>query len=311
MDLVFFGTPEYSRLHLEALHRRHRVRLAVTRPDRPAGRHGTPQPSPVKRFCLDAGIPVAQPESARDPGLIAALESCDAPLGVVVAYGGYLPGPLLDTPRHGFVNVHPSLLPKYRGAAPANWALIRGETTTGVSIIRVTTAMDAGPILGQRLLPIAPDETAGSLLERSTPVGIHLLLEVIEAIGRGEAVAVPQDDSLATLAPRLAKEDGRIDWNRPAAEIVALVRGVTPWPGGQAVHDGTRVTVLRARAVPGSGEPGRVLAADAAGGLVVAAGAGAVSLELLQKEGGRPLPAADFLRGARWRTGDRLVPPGA
>ncbi len=311
MDLVFFGTPEYSRRHLEKLHPHHRVLLAVTQPDRPAGRHGTPRSSPVKRFCLDAGIPVVQPESARDPELAAALEHSGAPLGVVVAYGGYLPKRLLDIPRHGFVNVHPSLLPKYRGAAPVNWALIRGEASTGVSIIRVTAAMDAGPVLGQRLLPIEPGDDAGLLLERSTGPGIRLLLEVIAAIERGDAIAVEQDDSLATPASKLAKADGRIDWNRPAAEIVALVRGVTPWPGGQVFHGGSRVKVLRGRVVPGDGEPGTVIAADAARGLVVAAGSGAVSLELLQKEGGCPLVAADFLRGAPWRTGDRLATPRA
>ncbi len=230
---------------------------------------------------------------------------------MVVAYGGYLPKRLLHIPRHGFVNVHPSLLPKYRGAAPVNWALIRGEASTGVSIIRVTAAMDAGPVLGQRLLPIEPGDDAGLLLERSTRPGTRLLLEVIAAIERGDALALPQEDALASLAPKLAKEDGRIDWNRPAAGIVALIRGVTPWPGGQVFHGSSRVKVLRGRVVPGDGEPGTVIAADANRGLVVAADAGAVSLELLQKEGGRALPAADFLLGARWRVGDRLVPPGA
>jgi methionyl-tRNA formyltransferase len=305
MDCVFFGTPDYARRVLEGIIPRHAVRLAVTQPDAPSGRGRTLTPPPVKEAALAAGIPVLAPPDLRDPSTAARIAQAGARVGVVVSYGGYLPRRVTGVFPLGCINLHPSLLPRYRGAAPVQWAVINGDATTGVSVIRVAPAMDAGPILAQEEVAVEPAETAGELLLRTVEPGTRLLLAVMDALAGDRAVERSQDDSLATFAPRLRKEDGLIRWDWPSRRIVDLVRGVNPWPGAHTRHGSTRVAVWRAETAPGSGAPGEILSADRSG-ILVAAGSGAVRLLTLQREGSQALPADQFLRGARWTPGQRL-----
>jgi methionyl-tRNA formyltransferase len=308
MDFVYLGTPEFSRRVLARLERRHRPVLVVTQPDRPAGRGRRASAPPVKEHSQAAGIPVLQPERLRDEGFLEQVRRSGAAVGVVVAYGAYLPPPLLEALPLGFVNLHPSLLPRYRGAAPVNRAIMAGDEITGVTVIRVTGKMDAGPILAQRATVVEPEETAGELLLRLAEPGAELLAGVLDGLSTVGVGEVLQDDALATLAPKLDKEEGRIRWKAPAAEIVNLVRGTDPWPGAFTFHRRTLVKVLRARVSGASGgPPGRILSADAISGLTVAAGSGSVELLRLQKEGGQALAAGEFLRGGRWRAGDLLT----
>lgn len=307
MNCVFFGTPEFSRRVLELIINRHKVSLVVTQPDRPAGRGRKLISPPVLDFCRSEGIECLQPQSPKDPGLIDKIRNTGAEAGILVSYGSYIPGTLLDSLPHGFINLHPSLLPKYRGAAPVNWALIRGEKKTGVTIMKMTGEMDAGPILKQKEIVIRPDETAGELLMRLAKPGAELMLEALDEMSAGSLLMVPQDESRATYAPTLKKEDGSIDWTLTAGEIVNLVRGVNPWPGAHTYNGRMRVKVWYAsEAGREGGTPGEILVADPRSGLLVAAGRGSVSLEILQKEGGKPLPFGTFLPGARWKVGDIL-----
>ncbi len=308
MDAVFLGTPDFAGLVLRDLAARHRILAVVTQPDKRAGRGRRPTPPPVKEVSRDLDLPCLQPADARGADLPSRLAATGAEVGLVVAYGGYLPASLLAALPRGFINLHPSLLPRYRGAAPVNWAIIKGEEITGLTVIRMTGKMDAGPILGQRAMEILPDESAGELLTRMAAPGALLLDSVLDDLAAGSAFNVPQDDTLATQAPRLRKEDGLIDWSRPAREIHNLVRGVNPWPGAITYHGGDAVKVWRTSPLEAmGGRPGEIVAADPGRGLVVAAGTGSLSLERLQREGGQVLPAGDFLRGARWRAGRILT----
>jgi methionyl-tRNA formyltransferase len=254
----------------------------------------------VAEAAAAAGVPVLQPKSARTGELQAALAALAPDVAVVVAYGKILPQAVLDTPRLGCLNVHGSLLPRYRGAAPIQWAIIRGETETGITIMKLDAGMDTGPTLLRQAEPIRDDDTAGTLAGRLAEIGASLM---IDTLARIDALAPEkQDDALATMAPMLEKETGRIDWTKPARAVSCLVRGVDPWPGAYATVGAETLKIWGARVVPGKGAPGEVLGVDR-DGLTVACGEGAVALAELQLPGKKRLGAQAFAAGRR-------VPPG-
>ncbi|MEO8702397.1 MAG: methionyl-tRNA formyltransferase [Kofleriaceae bacterium] len=308
MRVVFMGSPEFAVPCLQALATAHEVVLVVSQPDKPAGRGGQLAAPAVKTAALALGIPVIQPRSAKTGELRDALVASDAELAVVVAYGKILPKPVLEALARGCINVHASILPRYRGAAPVQWAVIHGDAETGVAIMQLDEGMDTGPVLLERRVTIDPDETSGELLARLAPIGAEALLEAVTALGAGNARAVAQDHAAATHAPMLAKTDGTIDFAQPAVAVAARIRGVDPWPGAQALLRGQIHKLFRARSVTGAGAPGTVLAIDAAG-LHVACGDGAVIIRELQAPGRKRLAAAAFAAGRGVAVGDILTTP--
>lgn len=313
MRVVFMGTPDFSVPSLSALADSENVILAVTNPDRPSGRGQALAEPPVKAEAARRGIPVFQPEKAKAPESVARLSAESPDLIVVVAYGHILPPSILSIPKHGCINVHASLLPKYRGAAPINWAIARGETVTGVTIMRMDPGMDTGPMLHVREIPIGDDDTAGTMFPRLAALGAEALGEALRKLREGTLEETPQDSALATYAPMLKKEHGLIDWARPAREVRNLVRGMTPWPSAYAVHGGKTLKILSAAvegaAVPGGrpGAPGEIVAVGR-DGVVVACGEGALRLDRVQPEGGRTMDARAWAHGRRVAKGDRLSP---
>jgi len=312
LRIVFMGTPEFAVPSLEALGGAgHEIVAVVTQPDRPRGRGLEPSPPAVARAARRLGIPVLQPARVRDPAFLPALATFAPELIAVVAFGQILPRALLDVAPLGCVNVHASLLPKYRGAAPIQRAILEGETVTGITTMFMNERLDEGDLLLAREVPIAPGETAGDLGERLARVGAALLLETMDALAAGRITRQPQDHARATLAPRLTKEDGRICWEEPARAIVNRVRAATPRPGAFTRHDGKVLKVWEAREANASAAaaPGTVLGAGDEGILVAAGDGGAVLLTSLQAEGKRRLPAGEFLRGARIAVGAVLDGP--
>jgi len=307
--VVFLGTPRFAVPSLAATAERETVTLVVTNPDRPAGRGRSVAMSPVKEAALRRSLPVFQPERARTPESVERIRAEHPDLIVVVAYGQILPESILSIPRLFCVNVHASLLPKYRGAAPVHWAIARGETVTGVTIMRMDPGMDTGPMLLSREVPIGEEDTAGTMLERLSKVGAEALAEALDRLRAGNLPEIPQDDARATYAPMLKKEHGAIDWEKPAREIRNLVRGMTPWPSAHTVHEGRSLKVLSvSSAGPGPGgdaSPGEVLSVGREG-IEVACGDGSIFLVRLQPEGGRAMPAWDYAQGRRVRKGARL-----
>jgi methionyl-tRNA formyltransferase len=316
MRVAFMGSPEFAVPCLRALAGAHQVALVVTQPDKPAGRGGQVQPPAVKVAAEELGLPVIQPRSARTGELAAALAASGAELAVVVAYGKILPRAVLDAAPRGCINVHASLLPAYRGAAPVQWAVIHGERETGVAIMQLDEGMDTGPVLLERRVAIEPEETAGELLARLAPIGAAALLEAIDAIAAGTARAMPQDHARASHAPMLAKTDGAIAFARPSAEVAARIRGVDPWPGAYAElrratgGDGQVVKLFRARVTEATGgaAPGTVVALDGAGAHV-ACGDGVVVVRELQVPGRKRMTAAQLATGRGLAVGDRFVTP--
>jgi methionyl-tRNA formyltransferase len=298
MRAVFFGTPEFAVPSLEALLSVASVPLAVTQPDRPVGRHSAPRPSPVARRSSEAGIPVEKPARLRgDAELLARLRAAAPDVGVVVAYGRILPAEILAVPRLGFVNVHASLLPRHRGAAPVQAALLAGDTETGVVTMRVVEQLDAGPLYLARRVPIRPTDDAGLLSHRLARDGAELLVETLQALERGVLEPVAQSGE-PTYSRPLRREDGEVDWGAPAAEIARKLRAFTPWPGLFTFLGTERLKLLAAEEVAGTApfEPG--VLAGAGGEPVVGAGAGtALRLRRVQKEGRTPVSGAEFLRG--------------
>lgn len=304
MRVVFFGTPDFAVPCLEALRAsRHEVVAAVTRPDQPRGRGRELAASPVKEVAARAGVPVLQPPSLRNPPFAPQLARLAPDVAVVVAYGKILPPEVLAVPAKGCVNVHGSLLPRWRGAAPIQWAVLAGDETSGVVTMRMDEGMDTGDVLLAREVRLAPDETAGSLFARLAPLGAELLLETLEGLERGTLVPVRQDAAKATHARRLEKADGRIDWRRTAREIDRHVRGMSPWPGAFTTGAGGKVLkvhrvlvrheetpVARARFRPGTVHAGK-------GAIEVECGRGRVALLEVQAEGGKRMSAVDFWRG--------------
>jgi methionyl-tRNA formyltransferase len=310
--VVFFGTPRFAVPTLEALlASRHDVVGVVTQPDRRRGRGQKVTAGPVKALAVERAIPLLQPDTLRDPAIAGALAAWQPDLGVVAAYGQLIPSALLDVPRFGMINVHPSLLPKYRGAAPVHRAVIAGDTETGVTIMRVAAKLDAGAMFARITHSVAPDVTSEELEDALAVVGARLLVEVVDQIAAGSAHEEPQDERLATYAARLTKDEGLIDWTLPAARIHDRVRGLFPWPHAYSFVDGHRIIVWRTRPLgyPARAPAGTVIHADN-DGLHVAAGDGsALALLELQSEGGRPLSADDFLRGHPLQPGARFSGP--
>ena len=306
---IFFGTPEFAVPCLRALCDVARVVLVVTQPDRPAGRGMKLAPPPVKVLAQERGIDVIQPTAVRKPELAERLRALRADVALVVAYGRILPRPVLDAPRLGCVNVHASLLPKLRGAAPIQWSILRGETRTGVCLMQMDEGMDTGPVLARRALEIGAEERAGELSVRLSQLGAQLVHEELPRYLRGELHAVPQEHEQATLAPLLTKEHGRLDFRLAADELHALVRGAHPWPGAFAYFIGQRVKLHRAHVLVHEGvhgEPGSVLRADRHG-LEVACGRGVLVIDELQPDGKRVMSAEQFCAGLRSADGLRFA----
>jgi methionyl-tRNA formyltransferase len=302
MRVLFYGTPAFALPTLRTLLARHTVVAVVTQPDRPAGRGQRVLASPVKQEALRAGLPVLQPARLREAGWAARLGALAAEVAVVVAFGQILPSEVLAAPQRGSINVHASLLPRYRGAAPIAWAIIRGERETGITTFRMDQGMDTGPLLLARAVAIAPDETAGELAGRLAEVGARVLDETLDSLDR--ITPRPQDDALATLAPRLRKSDGALDWRRPARELANLVRGLNPWPGAAASGPGGRLVVWRARATDGHAAPGTLVRAK--GSLAIGTGEGLLIPVLVQADNRKAVSWEAYLSGARLSAGMSL-----
>ncbi len=306
--IVFMGTPEAAAVSLEHLLKdANPVVGVVTQPDRPAGRGQKRAPSPVRRIAEKHHLPLLAPEKIRGHEFLNALKSWEPQLIVVVAYGRILPRSVLDLPAHGCLNAHYSLLPKYRGAAPVEWAILNGEEKSGVTTMKLVEKMDAGPILLQEELSLAPDETAASLESKLIPVGARLLLETIRRLQSGSVTPRPQIEEEASYAPILKKEDGQINWTQPAKAIERQVRGFYPWPSAYTYLRGKILKVYRAAVISAGdkGSPSEVVRADR-GGLWIATGQGILGLEEVQLENRKRLTAAEFIKGARIEKGERL-----
>jgi methionyl-tRNA formyltransferase len=297
LRVVFLGSPEFAVPTLEAVAARHDVVLAVAQPDKPAGRGMKVAAPAVKLAAEKLGIAVAQPKSARTPELAESLRALAPDVAVVVAYGKILPQAVLDIPKHGCLNVHGSILPRYRGAAPIQWAVIRGERETGITIMQLDAGMDTGPMIAVRKIPIGDDDTSGTLAPKLAALGAEMMIDTLARLAaEGALAATPQDSAAATMAPMLEKTTGRIDWTKSAREVSCLVRGVDPWPGAYTEVGADVLKVWAPRVVEGHGAPGVVLGA-ARTGLVVACGEGAVALGELQLPGKKRMPAAALLAG--------------
>ncbi len=298
--LIFLGTPQFAVPSLAALLGAGEEVLAViTQPDRPRGRGQKVSPSPVKELALQHGLRVLQPTKLKDPEFVATLRSLAPELMVVTAYGRILTHEMLAIPSVGFLNVHASLLPRHRGAAPINWALIRGDQETGVTIMWVTFEVDTGPILLQRRVPMAPEENAGTLSVKLAEQGGALLVEALDKLRRGEGVKITQPGTGITYAPPISTEMRRIHWEQPAAEVAGWIKGLDPRPGAYTVWQGKRLRLFGARVEKGKGRvaaPGTVLGM-VDGRLTVACGQGTVSLRELQQAGHKQMSAEEFLRG--------------
>jgi len=306
--IVFMGTPQIAAATLEfLLQGPDAVVGVVTQPNRPAGRGQQTAPSPVRKLATNHGIPVIAAEKIRAPEFLESLSQWQPDIIVVVAYGRILPKTILDLAPHGCLNVHYSLLPKYRGAAPAAWTIINGETHGGVTTMKLVEKMDAGAIYLQEAIALADDETTGSLQAKLTPIGARLLLETLSQLKAGSLIVREQDESAATLAPMLKKDDGRIDWHRSAVEIERRVRGLDPWPGS-FTHVGRKyLKVHRASivATERSGRPSEVIRADS-NGFWIATASGVIGLEEVQLENKKRIPGSEFIKGARIKVGARL-----
>jgi methionyl-tRNA formyltransferase len=307
---VFLGSGAFAIPSFEAvIDAGHEVLALVTQPDREKGRGQKLAPPPLKPVAEARGVPVLQPRRVKEPDAQEALRRLAPDVQVVVAYGQILPPSVIEIPRLRTVNVHASLLPRYRGAAPIQWAIARGETETGVTTMLIDAGLDTGPTLLARATPIGPEETAPELEPRLARLGGAVLLETLDGLGSGTLPAVPQDHARATLAPILKKEDGRLDWTQPADVLSCRIRGFQPWPGAAATLAGQGLQVRRARPeAQGPGEPGTIVQVDR-DGLVVACG-DSTRLRLLevQPESRRAMPAAAFAAGARLTAGARFDP---
>jgi len=309
LRVVFFGTPEFAAASFSALlSSRHPVVAVVTQPDRARGR-GLHVTSSAVKAAADGIVPVLQPERLKDESWLQTFRNLQPDLAIVAAYGRLLPQALLDIPRLGTINVHASLLPRWRGAAPVHRAILAGDTVTGITIMRVVLALDAGPMLDRVETPIGPDETSEQLEQRLAVLGANLLVTVVDRLAAGDPVPeVPQDDRQATYAARLERTDSPIDWGRPAIDIHNQIRGLHPWPLASSTLGGRRL-LLRRSTVHDDAQhdvlPGSVLEA-ARDALVVATRPGAIRITEIQPEGRRSMSVRDFLNGTRLAAGDRF-----
>ena len=306
--LLFMGTPEFAVPSLQTIiNAGYPVVGVVTQPDKPKGRGRRLQPSPIKELAEENGLLVLQPDRVRDESFLQIFRGLNPDLVVVAAFGQILPGEILERPKFGCINVHPSLLPKYRGAAPLNWTLIRGEKTTGVTIMMMDEGVDTGDILLQEETPVAEGETCDCLHDRLARMGASLLLETIRQIEQGTATRRPQDHQQATYAPRLKKEDGLIDWGKDTVDIVNVIRGLSATPGAYTYLDGKVFRIFMASAESGAvTEEAGAIGSLTKSGLPIAAGKGYVYVQDVQLEGKNRMAIQDFLRGYRIGSHARL-----
>lgn len=308
LRIVYFGTPAFAVPSLEALlHSRHDVVAVVSQPDRPRGRGQQLRPTPTKQIALHHHVPVLQPTRIKDDAFLQQIRDVSPDLGVVAAFGRILPDVLLNIPPLGMINVHASLLPKYRGAAPVHRAVLAGDAETGVTIMRVVTELDAGPTFSATVVPIPSDATSGEIEAALAVAGAALLVEVVDAMANGRAVETPQDHARATHAAKITKEEGVIDWTTPAAVIHDKVRGLQPWPLASTTLHGARYVIRRSVVADGRSEPPGTIVTAHGDDLIVAAGEG-TSLRILelQPEGRRAMAVREFLAGHRLTIGDRF-----
>ncbi len=306
MNVLFAGTPEFAARCLEALlESRHSVAGVMTQPDRPAGRGLALAPSPVKMLAAAQGLQIAQPVSLRDARSQSELERFRADVIVVAAYGLILPQPVLELPRHGAINIHASLLPRWRGATPIQRALLAGDRETGVSIMQMDSGLDTGPLLMQEKIPILEDDTAGTLHDRLAEVGAKLIVQALDALEAGVVKATPQPAEGVTYAVKLDRREARVDWRTGAATVNRQVRALNPSPGADAHVRGVELKIWRCTTAAARGNPGEILSAGPRG-LCVACGEGALVITELQRSGGKRLAAAEFLRGFPLSAGERF-----
>jgi len=312
LRIIFMGTPELSCASLQRLLESadFDIPLVITQPDRPKGRDLKLQPSPVKELALRANLPVLQPERARDEAFIEALQRTQPDLITVAAFGQILPKTVLDIPRFGCLNVHTSLLPKYRGAAPIQWAILNDERQTGVTIMKMDVGMDTGDIVTQESTPIVADDTSETLHDRLAKIGADLLVRTIPDFVAGQIQPRPQPADAVSYAPKIKKQDGRIDWQQPSRAIWNRIRALVPWPGAfthlAAQPEPHLLKIWRANVVDAGGPRGNVLHVDKTG-IVVGCGVGALRILELQREGGKRLDAQQFLAGHPLKPGDSFA----
>lgn len=305
MRLAFMGTPEFSVPVLaELVAAGHEVAAVYTRPPQPSGRGQKLRPSPVEDFARGLGIEVRTPKSLKSAEEQQAFAALDLDVAIVVAYGLILPQAILDAPRHGCLNLHASLLPRWRGAAPIQRAIMAGDETTGVQVMQMEAGLDTGPVLLSETVAISADDTAGTLHDKLSAVAAQLGPRALAALERGALGAVPQSDDGVTYAEKISSQEARIDWQKSAAQVDQHIRGLAPFPGAWFEFDGARVKVLLSGLAEGEGAPGEVLALSDK--VTVACGEGAVALKMLQKSGKRAQPAEEFLRGFPLSEGARL-----
>ncbi|MCL7464195.1 methionyl-tRNA formyltransferase [Phaeovulum sp. NW3] len=290
MKVVFMGTPDFSVPVLDALARDHQVIAVYCQPPRPAGRGKKERPSPVQARAEALGIPVRHPRSLKGAAEQQDFAALGADVAVVVAYGLILPQAVLDAPRHGCLNIHASLLPRWRGAAPIHRAIMAGDSETGICIMQMDAGLDTGPVLMRETTPIGQPETTGELHDRLSTMGARLILDALARLP--DLHAEPQAETGVTYAAKIDKAEARIDWSRPADQVLRQINGLSPFPGAFTEIAGERIKLLRASAAAGRGRPGQVM-----GGFTIACGTGAIAVLEAQREGKRPMPASELLRG--------------
>lgn len=290
MKIVFMGTPDFSVPVLDALHQHHEIVAVYCQPPRPAGRGKSDRPSPVQTRAEALGLPVRHPVSLRSEHAAKEVAALGADVAVVVAYGLILPQAVLEAPRLGCLNIHASLLPRWRGAAPIHRAIMAGDRETGVCIMQMEAGLDTGPVLLREAVTIAPEETTAELHDRLSALGARLIVQALNSLS--ELTPVPQPEERVTYATKIDKAEARVDFTRPAMDVDRQIRGLSPFPGAWVEIRGERVKLLRSRLAVGQGAPGQVLR-----GFTIACGQGAVEITEAQREGKRPMPAADILRG--------------
>ena len=308
MKVLFMGTPDFAVPCLDALLKAgHIVLGVVTQPDKPVGRKKVMTPPAVKAFAVEHNLPVFQPDTLKNEAFLDTLKELDPEIIVVVAYGKILPGYILDYPKYGCINVHGSILPRWRGAAPIQWSVIAGDEEAGVTTMQMDRGLDTGDMLLVKKTPIGAQETAGELFDRLAVMGAELLMETLVRAEDGTLQPIPQDDAQSCYASMLDKQMAMIDWSRTKREIDCLVRGLNPWPIALTVLDGAVVKVYSVSFAEGHGEAGEILEADTKNGLIVACGDGAIRICELQMVGGKRMDARDYLRGHSIPAGSRFT----
>ncbi len=307
MKIIFAGTPQFAASALAELLKRHEIVAVLTQPDRPSGRGMQVTASPVKQLAQQHGVRVLQPISLKTDDAQQAIAALDADVMVVAAYGLILPKAVLNLPRHGCLNIHASLLPRWRGAAPIQRAILAGDSETGITIMQMDEGLDTGDMLLKKTCPITSEDTAQTLHDELAELGAQAIVEALQQLERGMLTPQQQDGQQATYAAKLTKAEALLDWSSTADQLERAVRGYFPFPTAQAVFGETPIKILRARLAQGErGKPGEVIAVNTKH-LLVACGRGALALELLQKPGGKPLPAGQFLQGFPIKVGERFV----